>query len=111
MVEELSGQVELENIRATSEDLKDSGGGENGSRPAKKASESVVRVVGMDEGPSATRIWTERMLEMGGGPPKTESVDTECGKLLLDGGKSLYVSNSFWARYVTYFMQSRFECH
>lgn len=98
VVEELSGQVELENIRASPESTRDSASGDYENRPPKKNSESVLRVVGMDEGPAAIRAWSHRMIEMGGGPPKTESIDTEFGKLLLDEGKSRYVSSSFWAR-------------
>jgi hypothetical protein len=111
VVEELSGQVELENIRASPEGAKDSPSGDNENRPPKKNSESVVRVVGMDEGHTAIGAWSHRMIEMGGGPPKIDSIDTEFGKLLLDEGKSRYVSNSFWARYIQHMIPSRLQCY
>jgi hypothetical protein len=91
VVEELSGQVEIESSRQ-------SRGGEGDS--ANTSNTNPVRVVGMDEGMASTKAWAGRMLDVGGGPPAPDRIENELGKLVIDEGKSAYVSNAFWARYV-----------
>jgi Fungal Zn(2)-Cys(6) binuclear cluster domain len=101
VVEELSGQVEIETIKTASAPAKQArsvdtdGGSENRGSP--------VRVVSMDEGSALTarEKWGTRMMSMGGGPPKADMLENELGKLVIDEGKSRYVSNSFWARSVS----------
>lgn len=98
-MEELSGQVEMENIKHSpasdhSLTLKD------GESPSEAGNKSV-RVVGMDEGTSK-RAWIHRGFNLGQGPSKTEmfspgSKVAEGGRLVLDEGKSQYMSNPFWA--------------
>jgi hypothetical protein len=99
VVEELSGQVEIETTKMAFGPPKpvnheDIGGGSS-------SKEGPVRVVGMDEGSTTARErWANRMICVTGGPPKSDMLENEMGKLVIDEGKSRYVSNSFWARFV-----------
>jgi len=127
VVEELSGQVEIEAVKASGgyggnsssaspgsarkeEDwemlLKDSGA-------KTKPLDHSVRVVGMDEGSANTRTWLARMVIMGEGPPKSENIiENQFGKLVITEGKSRYVSNTFWASLnaeVRFFRPSRHD--
>lgn len=99
VVEELSGQVEIETIKAASAPPKQAkSGGSDGEYSNK---EGPVRVVGMDEGSiTARERWANRMMSVTGGPPKADMLENEIGKLFIDEGKSRYVSSSFWARFV-----------
>jgi hypothetical protein len=102
VVEELSGQVEIETSRAASAPPKQAKSGDiDGDSSNKENKESPARVVGIDEDSTAAREqWANRMLSVGGGPPKRDVLENEMGKLVIDEGKSRYVSNSFWARFV-----------
>ena len=102
VVEELSGQVELDGVKhSPSSDNSsiqrdgDSSGGSN-HKP------NSVRVVGMDEGTGSKKAWIQRTFQLGGGPPKPEfGVDQAqqgVGNLVLNEGKSTYISNPFWAK-------------
>lgn len=101
MVEELSGQVEIETIKTASVPAKQAKSGDTDGDSETKG--SPVRVVGMDEGTVSTARgqWGSRMMSIGGGPPKADMLENELGKLVIDEGKSRYVSNSFWARSVS----------
>jgi hypothetical protein len=101
VVEELSGQVEIETIKTASVPTKQGKSGDTDGDSESKG--SPVRVVGMDEGSSYTakEQWGHRMMSIGGGPPKPDILENEMGKLVIDEGKSRYVSNAFWARFVS----------
>jgi hypothetical protein len=117
VVQELSGQVEVETS-------KHSPGSDNSSQP--KDSDSLagdpitstgsstttttttsktnnVRVIGMDEGSGTKQAWLKRGFALGMGPPKQElnlsskDIEGRMGKLVLNEGKSEYVSNPYWA--------------
>jgi len=99
VVEELSGQVEIETIKTAPVPPKQAKGGDLDGDSSSRG--SPVRVVSMDEGSTAAREkWANRMMSVGGGPPKSDMLENEMGKLVIDEGKSRYVSNSFWARFV-----------
>lgn len=104
VVEELSGQVEIETIKHSpssdhSSNMKD------GETPLDSGNkQSSVRVVGMDEGTSK-KAWIQRGFNLGQGPPKSQigipsapgKKTAEGGMLVLDEGKSQYMSHPFWA--------------
>lgn len=104
MVEELSGQVEVEAV-------KHSPSSDNSSTVQVRERDpdsadvvpkgSTVRVVGMDEGSGNRKQWIARALKLGAGPPKSawgpEEVERGVGRLVLDEGKSRYVASPFWA--------------
>lgn len=95
VVEELSGQVEVEPVKHSpgSEHSPKDGDSSGGSHKS-----NSVRVVGMDEGTGTRRTWVARAFNLGEGPPKRIfSVDQSMGRLVLDEGKSSYVANPFWA--------------
>jgi hypothetical protein len=101
VVEELSGQVEIEATKTTSGPQKQVKGADSEVDASNKSNGTPVRVVGMDEGSSASKEqWASRMMSIGGGPAKTDLIGSEFGKLVIDEGKSRYISNSFWARFV-----------
>lgn len=101
VVEELSGQVESETAKSTLGAQKRAKGGDSEGEQGNKSHGVPVRVVGMDEGPvTARQQWAGRMVRLGGGPPKYDVLENEFGKLVIDEGKSRYISNSFWARFV-----------
>lgn len=95
VVQELSGQVELDAGKPSpsspgSSNPKD---GEGDSETAPKS----IRVVGMDEGKSSKKKWMSRMWSTGEGPPKSEiTLEHRFGRLVMEDGKSHYVSNPFW---------------
>lgn len=92
VVEELSGQVEIEAIRH-------SPGSEHSGSHKDEVGDGKVRIVGMDEGTSR-KTWMERNFNMGAGPPKSifrQKSQGETATLLLEEGKSKYVANPFWA--------------
>lgn len=99
VVEELSGQVEIDAIKHSpssdqSSTHKDGESADSGSKP------NSVRVVGMDEGTSK-KAWLQRGFSMGLGPPKSAfsltANDVGTGRLVVDEGKSQYLSSPFWA--------------
>ncbi len=61
-----------------------------------KSAGNVVRVVGMDEGNATSKTWLKRMFNIGEGPPQHDMIQREFGKLVIDEGKSQYISSSFW---------------
>jgi hypothetical protein len=99
VVEELSGQVETENSKPSPSS--------DGSSPRNKDVESSgestgkaskVRTHGTDEGKGTKKEWVARSFNMGCAPPKTAfAIEEGIGRLVLDEGKSQYVSNPFWA--------------
>jgi hypothetical protein len=103
VVEELSGQVEIETIKTAAGPPKQAKSGDLDGESSIK--EGPVRVVGMDEGSTNAREqWASRMMSVGGGPPRPDILEDEMGKLVIDEGKSRYVSNSFWARFAFKFL-------
>ncbi|TVY43455.1 Bikaverin cluster transcription factor [Lachnellula subtilissima] len=104
VVEELSGQVEVEAVKQSPasdhsfqhKDIEPAI--DSGSRSAH------VRVVGMDEGTGTKKEWISRAWRIGSGPPKTafisgpENTDVGMGRLVVDEGKSRYVSHPFWSQ-------------
>ncbi len=99
VVEELSGQVEIETTKTASAPLKQAKVAETERSCENKG--SPVRATGMDEGSAAAREQRAmRMTSLGGGPAKSDMLEDEMGKLVIDEGKSRYMSNSFWARSV-----------
>lgn len=99
VVEELSGQLELENTKASPTSSGERDGDKENSEAGKegKRNGSSVRVVGMDEGSATSRTWIKRLHGMGEGPPRSTTMEKEFGRLVIDEGKSRYVSSSFWA--------------
>ncbi len=123
VVEELSGQVEIEAIKhSPSSDNSSSHRDGDHSTDTNSNSKGTVRVVGMDEGSGNRKLWIQRAFRIGSGkshpgdtlnmrqrnadlhgigPPKTEfSADGSnrgVGRLVLDEGKSRYVASPFWA--------------
>jgi hypothetical protein len=101
VVEELSGQVEIETTKTALGPQKQARGVDSEGDTNTKSNGTPIRVVGMDEGSSAAKEqWASRMMNIGGGPPKPELLNSEFGKLVIDEGKSRSISNSFWARFV-----------
>ena len=102
VVEELSGQVEIEAVKHSpssdnSSSLRD-GDPSNGTH----TKGTTVRVVGMDEGTGNRKDWIARTFRIGGGPPKTafsadEPQVSGLGRLVVEEGKSKYVASPFWA--------------
>ncbi|KUJ24615.1 uncharacterized protein LY89DRAFT_605365 [Mollisia scopiformis] len=102
VVEELSGQVEVEAVKhSPSSDNSSSVQKDNESENASNHKSNTVRVVGMDEGSGNRRTWIARSWKLGAGPPKSaygpEEVERGVGRLVLDEGKSRYVASPFWA--------------
>ncbi|KAI9648686.1 hypothetical protein NHQ30_003325 [Ciborinia camelliae] len=100
VVEELSGQGETENSRPSSMDHpfpynKDVASNEKSTG---KASKVITNGDGVDEEQGTKKEWVARSFNMGYAPPKTElTMEQGIGRLVLDSGKSQYVSNPFWA--------------
>lgn len=104
VVHELSGQVDDETHRGSAsspkerpvkeKDTSSDGDSIMGKPPQAKG---PVRVVGMDEGNTMTSKWLQRMYSMGEGPPGSDIVQREFGKLVIDEGKSHYVNNDLFA--------------
>jgi hypothetical protein len=98
VVEELSGQVEIEAVKQSPGSDHSHKDGESSGGSHKSNS---VRVVGMDEGSGTRKAWVARTFNLGSGPPKTafavNKVEGAMGRLVLDEGKSSYVANPFWA--------------
>ena len=100
VVEELSGQVELEAVKhspgSDHSDVHKDGDSTGGSNKS-----TSVRVVGMDEGSGTRKKWIARNFKLGLGPPKSafnlSKVEGAMGRLVLDEGKSSYMASPFWA--------------
>lgn len=102
VVEELSGQVEVEAVKhSPSSDNSSSMQKDSESGDTSNQKGSTVRVVGMDEGSGSRRKWITRSLKLGDGPPKSawspEEAERGIGRLVLEEGKSRYVASPFWA--------------
>jgi hypothetical protein len=99
VVEELSGQVEIEAIKH-SPSSDNSSSQRDGDPSTDTSGKGTVRVVGMDEGSGNRRAWITRSFRVGDGPPKTAFSAHEpnrAGRLVLEEGKSRYVASPFWA--------------
>lgn len=100
VVEELSGQVEVEAIKH-SPMSENSPGIKDGETADANGKPHTVRVIGMDEGSGKRTDWLARGFRIGQGPPRTayslEEVASSVGRLVLDEGKSRYVASPFWA--------------
>jgi hypothetical protein len=101
VVEELSGQVEIEAIKHSPSSDNSSMHRDDATGESNNAKPNSVRVVGMDEGSGTRKAWMARSFKIGGGPPKTafnvETATHAVGRLVLDEGKSRYVASPFWA--------------
>jgi hypothetical protein len=104
VVEELSGQVEVDGV-------KHSPGSDSSQHPDESstvayngvvAESRKVRVVGMDKGTGTRKEWIDKLLRTGQGPPKTPHDSVMAGggtgRLLFDEGKSRYVAHPFWSQ-------------
>ncbi len=100
VVEELSGQVEIEAIKH-SPSSDNSSPHKDGDHSSDTSGKGTVRVVGMDEGSGNRKAWIARAFRIGSGPPKTafsaDGSNRSAGRLVLDEGKSRYVASPFWA--------------
>ncbi|ESZ93647.1 hypothetical protein SBOR_5952 [Sclerotinia borealis F-4128] len=99
VVEELSGQVEGESSKPSpSSDHSSPRNRDIESSSDTTGKASKVRSNGMDEEQGTKKEWVARSFNMGCAPPKTAfTMDEGIGRLVLDSGKSQYVSNPFWA--------------
>ena len=101
VVEELSGQVELEGVKQSPPSDHSYNHKDGDSTEGSNGKSNSVRVVGMDEGSGSKKTWMQRSFNLGEGPPKTafavSKVEGAMGRLVLDEGKSSYVANPFWA--------------
>ncbi|ELR07389.1 hypothetical protein VC83_06552 [Pseudogymnoascus destructans] len=104
VVHELSGQVNEEAHRNSTDSpkdrlWKDKGASSDADSTMSKpqSAKGTVRVVGMDEGKTMTSKWLERMANIGEGPPESDLVKREFGKLVIDEGKSHYVNSDLFA--------------
>lgn len=101
VVEELSGQVEVEAVKNSPASDQSSANKDGDMADAPNGKGATVRVVGMDEGSGNRKDWLQRSFRIGAGPPKTayslEEVRESVGKLTVDEGKSRYVASPFWA--------------
>jgi len=101
VVEELSGQVEIEAIKHSPSSDNSSMHRDDLTGESNNVKPNTVRVVGMDEGSGTRKAWMTRTFKIGGGPPKTaygvDSATHAVGRLVLDEGKSCYVASPFWA--------------
>ena len=102
VVEELSGQVELEAVKPSPSSDGSQTQKERDSSGGSHHKSNSVRVVGMDEGSGSKKAWIQRTFQLGAGPPKTEfgieQAQQGVGNLVLNEGKSTYISNPFWAK-------------
>ena len=106
VVEELSGQVEVEAVKQSPASDQSSQHRDTESATDSTSKSAHVRVVGMDEGTGTKKEWITRAWRIGGGPPKTafiagsDNTGTEVGigRLVVDEGKSRYVSHPFWSQ-------------
>lgn len=102
VVEELSGQVEIEAVKHSPSSDNSSLPKDGDSVDTQSGKTNTVRVVGMDEGSGNRKAWLARSFRIGGGPPKTafsvDEIQTGVGRLVVDEGKSHYVASPFWAR-------------
>ncbi|TVY44870.1 Bikaverin cluster transcription factor [Lachnellula occidentalis] len=104
VVEELSGQVEVEAVKQSP--ASDHSSQQKDIEPPIDLGlrSAHVRVVGMDEGTGTKKEWINRAWRIGGGPPKTafiagpDNTEVGIGRLVVDEGKSRYVSHPFWSQ-------------
>ncbi|RDL42451.1 uncharacterized protein BP5553_02430 [Venustampulla echinocandica] len=103
VVEDLSGQVEVEAIKHSPSSDNSSIQREGGSSTTDPTSKQTkLRVVGVDAGSGTKKEWIHRAVRIGQGPPKTafsaDEVEMGVGRLVYDEGKSRYVSHPFWSQ-------------
>ncbi|KAG9237384.1 fungal-specific transcription factor domain-containing protein [Amylocarpus encephaloides] len=102
VVGELSGQVEVEAVKndATSPLSDNSSPLRDGDSASLDSKGYKLRVVGMDEESGTKKEWIGKVWKIGDGPPKTsfsEPAEEGMGRLVLEGGKSRYLSHPFWS--------------
>lgn len=102
VVEELSGQADVEATKQHSPASDDSPSKETDTAETSHGKEHAVRVVGMDEGNGGRKAWILKAFRVGNGPPKTEfnmdELQAGVGRLVVDEGKSHYIASPFWAQ-------------
>ncbi|CAD6441848.1 9203e70e-9c9f-4153-85e8-0ac515cecefc [Sclerotinia trifoliorum] len=98
VVEELSGQVEVEHSKASPSSDHSSPRNNAESNGGYNDKTSKVKTTGINEDNGIKKGSLARPFDMDLPPPKDAFTVTEgIGRLLLDSGKSQYVSNPFWA--------------
>ncbi|PQE29949.1 fungal specific transcription factor domain-containing protein [Rutstroemia sp. NJR-2017a WRK4] len=98
VVEELSGQVDAEHSKPSPSSDNSSTHHKDGELNGEASSKNNVRACISDEGKGTKKEWMRRSFSMGCAPPRTSfTVEEGIGRLVLDEGKSQYVSNPFWA--------------
>lgn len=108
VVEELSGQVEIEHQRASPQSnyktLANSGKEWSSTSaelsPSSEDKSSFIKAKGLKEGTGDPGTWLNRMYGLGEGPPRGETMlrSPEVAKVVVEDGKSRYISNEFWMR-------------
>lgn len=113
VVDELSGQVELEAVKhSPASDISSQHRDKDAESAADSTSKTTsVRVVGMDESTGTKKEWMGRAFRIAGGPPKTaydpdagagsftpHTSEAGIGRLVFDYGKSRYVAHPFWSQ-------------
>lgn len=103
VVDELSGQVEMEAVKQSpSSDNSSQHREHETTTPDSTGKPNSVRVVGMDEGTGTKKEWISRAFRIGGGPPKSgfvsDTSEVGIGRMVFDEGKSRYVSHPFWSQ-------------
>jgi hypothetical protein len=104
VVEELSEQVEVEAVKQSPASDQSSQHRDTESATESTSKSASVRVVGMDQGSGTKKEWINRTWRIGGGPPKTaflggsDNTEVGIGRLVVDEGKSRYVSHPFWSQ-------------
>ncbi|KAM3088467.1 hypothetical protein ACMFMG_000107 [Clarireedia jacksonii] len=98
VVEELSGQVEAENSKSSPSSNNSPTHHKDGESSGETTSKSNGKPRYSDERNGTKKEWMQRSFSMGCAPPRTAfTVEEGIGRLVLDEGKSQYVSNPFWA--------------
>lgn len=104
VVEELSGQVEVEAVKHSpnSDNSSTHREGESSSNTDPISKPYKLRVVGIDEGTRSKKEWLTKAFKIGEGPPKTSYGKDDrqggIGRMVFDEGKSRYVSHPFWSQ-------------
>ncbi|KAF7856989.1 hypothetical protein EAF04_009749 [Stromatinia cepivora] len=98
VVEELSGQVEVEHSKASPSSDHSSPHINVESNGGSTDKAAKVKTTGVNEDNGIKKGSIARPFNMALGPPKNAfTVEEGIGRLVLDSGKSQYVSNPFWA--------------
>ncbi|CAG8949108.1 hypothetical protein HYFRA_00002237, partial [Hymenoscyphus fraxineus] len=102
VVEELSGQVEIEAGRPSpaSDSSMHAEGESSTAHPI--ARPYKLRVVGVDERTGSKKEWITKAYKIGDGPSKSDygrdPAQGGLGRMVFDGGKSRYLSHPFWSQ-------------